>query len=237
MTQQTVFHPAADRGYVSMGWLEARHSFSFGSYYDPAKMGFGALRVINDDRIAAAQGFGTHPHKDMEIITIPTQGAVFHRDSMGSEGIIGTGEVQVMSAGTGVFHSEFNASKEQELKLFQIWLMPRQAGVAPSYAQMSYQYLKGQVRWLVAPLTRHQEQETLRINQDAYVGLLQLDEQEIELATPLPQLGTYLLSIEGQVVINGEQKLGARDAYGHTQAQTKISGGKGAKLLVFHVPM
>ncbi|KAF0214212.1 MAG: hypothetical protein FD178_2601 [Ignavibacteria bacterium] len=127
-----------ERGRTKIDWLDSYHSFSFGEYYDPKNMGFGPLRVINDDLIQAGAGFPTHPHRDMEIVTIVTQGAVAHRDSSGGEGIIRVGEVQKMSAGKGIFHSEFNASDKEVLKLYQIWIMPNQNGLKPGYEDIRY---------------------------------------------------------------------------------------------------
>ncbi len=142
---KTVFHPADQRGHANHGWLDAHHSFSFASWYDPSKIHFGALRVLNDDIIAGSMGFGTHPHDNMEIITIPLVGALKHRDSMGNEATITAGEIQVMSAGTGIQHSEFNATNET-LNLFQIWVFPNKKNVTPRYDQQ----FDG--RWLVCKL-------------------------------------------------------------------------------------
>lgn len=235
MTTQSVFHPANQRGHVTFDWLESFHSFSFGNYYDPAKLGFGALRVINDDIIAPSRGFGTHPHRDMEIITIPLKGTVLHRDSLGTEGTINSGEVQMMAAGTGILHSEYNPRDDLELRLFQIWIIPRAAGLTPNYQQMNYEALSGQVRWLVSPLPQHEDMETLRINQDAYIGLIEFHDEAIELKTPLPQLGTYILSVEGEVQVN-DQILNTRDAYGHWEGKTTLKAKAGSRALVFHVP-
>tara|TARA_R110000868_G_scaffold72133_2_gene210378 strand:+ start:200 stop:910 length:711 start_codon:yes stop_codon:yes gene_type:complete len=234
MTTQTVFHPANDRGHVKFDWLESHHSFSFGNYYDPNKMGFGALRVINDDIIAGNTGFDTHPHKDMEIITIPLQGRVLHKDSLGTEGDIKTNQVQMMAAGTGIRHSEHNPDSET-LKLFQIWIIPRENGLAPSYQQMDYQVSAGEIKWLVSPGKTFENQETLVINQDAYIGLAELDASEINLNSPRPGLGTYILNVSGEIEVNGQQ-LRERDGYGHFESASVISGAEGSKLLIFHVP-
>ena len=135
---QTVFHEATSRGYAKHGWLETHHSFSFASYYDPARMGFGALRVLNDDAIAPGAGFGEHPHDNMEIITIPLSGALKHQDSMGNSAVVTEGEVQVMSAGTGVEHAEFNASTTDPLTLLQIWILTVKENATPRYDQKRF---------------------------------------------------------------------------------------------------
>ncbi len=135
-TMKTVLHKANTRGQANHGWLKANHSFSFANYYNPERMNFGVLRVLNDDHIAAGMGFGTHPHDNMEIITIPLSGQVEHKDSMGNSGVISPGEVQVMSAGTGIQHSEFNKNKDADLKLLQIWIFPNKRQVTPRYDQL-----------------------------------------------------------------------------------------------------
>ncbi len=234
MQQSTVLHPSHERGHVKMDWLESHHSFSFASFYDPRKMGFGALRVINDDIIEGHQGFGTHPHQDMEIITIPLQGSVLHQDSLGTKGTVNVGEVQLMAAGTGIRHSEHNP-QAIDLKLFQIWIMPNQNGLKPSYQQMSYEASAGKVTWLVAPSDQHQGDKTLVINQDAYVGISELDENDLELQAPKEGLGTYILVVKGELEVNGT-KLQSRDALGHWESKSLLKGTKGSKVIVFHVP-
>ena len=236
MSNSTVFHPANERGQVHIDWLKSNHSFSFGQYYNPEMMGFGVLRVINDDVIAPARGFGTHPHRDMEIITVPIAGQVLHRDSLGTEGTVSRGEVQMMAAGTGILHSEVNPSATEALKLFQILIIPREEGLKPGYQQMKYETSPGQVRWLVSPLGDHAGQETLRINQDAHLGIIELGHEELELATPLASQGTYFFLIEGEATVNGDHQLKARDALGHWEKLTKITGKAGSKALIFHVP-
>ncbi len=234
MQQQSVFHPALDRGHVKIDWLESFHSFSFASYYDPKKMGFGALRVINDDIIAGLQGFGTHPHQDMEIITIPLQGSVLHQDSLGTKGTVDAGEVQLMAAGTGIRHSEHNPIKG-DLRLFQIWILPNKNGLTPNYQQMKYESHPGHITWLVSPKKQFQEQNTLVINQNAFVGLIEFNGEEKLIDTPEAGLGTYILSVEGNVEVNG-QILASRDALGHWEAATNLKGELGSRALIFHVP-
>ncbi|MBH47222.1 MAG: hypothetical protein CME71_03525 [Halobacteriovorax sp.] len=234
MNTQTVHHPASERGHVKFDWLESFHSFSFGNYYHPAKMGFGALRVINDDIIAGETGFDTHGHKDMEIITIPLQGRVLHKDSLGTEGDIKINQVQMMAAGTGIRHSEHNPDAET-LKLFQIWIVPRENGLKPSYQQMDYTLSQGKIKWLVSPTQTYKSDATLVINQDAFVGMAELGNESLKLETPMAGLGTYILNVSGSLSANGVE-LNQRDAYGHWDSHTEISGELGSKLLIFHVP-
>src|SRR5271154_1830951 len=135
---QSIFHPASQRGQANFGWLDSHHSFSFGQWYDPAKIHFGALRVLNDDIVNGAGGFGTHPHDNMEIISIPLVGSLAHKDSMGTDGVIKTGDVQIMSAGTGIAHSEFNASKTEPTNFLQIWIIPKVKNIKPRYEQKEF---------------------------------------------------------------------------------------------------
>src|SRR5947207_10686706 len=135
MIMKTVFHPASERGHVNFGWLDSHHSFSFGHWYNPEKIHFGALRVLNDDQVKGGAGFGTHPHDNMEIVSIPLSGALAHKDSTGTDGLIQTGDVQIMSAGTGIEHSEYNASKTEQVNFLQIWIIPKKTNIKPHYDQ------------------------------------------------------------------------------------------------------
>lgn len=235
-TQTAVFHPANQRGHVAMDWLNSHHSFSFGQYYNPEMISFGVLRVINDDEIAPSNGFGMHPHRDMEIITIPIQGRVHHRDSLGTSGSVGVNEVQVMSAGTGILHSEMNPSDEVALKLFQIWIIPREGGVKPRYDQMNYELVDNQLRWLVAPVPEYQGQKTMRINQDAHIGMARMQPgHELTLSAPISNQGTYVFVVEGNIEVNGKQ-LQARDAFGHWEQATTLKASADSQVIVFHVP-
>ncbi|OGI16125.1 MAG: hypothetical protein A2878_03145 [Candidatus Moranbacteria bacterium RIFCSPHIGHO2_01_FULL_54_31] len=236
---QTVFHPAQSRGYAKHGWLESHHSFSFASYFDPERMGFGALRVINDDNIAAGQGFGRHPHNDMEIITIPLTGALAHQDSMGNAEVIKTGEVQVMSAGTGVEHAEFNASKTENVTLLQIWILTRQNGMAPRYAQKLFNrsFFENRLSVVVGPEGSEKE-GALFIHQDAWLSLGRFDsDTDIEYALHDPQNGVYFFVIEGGATVAG-QRLEKRDAFGVWDTErVSMQVKKDAFLLAIEVPM
>src|SRR6187402_2840113 len=168
---KSIFYPANERGSNDIGWLKANFSFSFGPYYNPDKVHFGALRVLNDDIIAGGTGFGTHPHDNMEIITIPLDGALEHKDSMGNIGVIHSGEIQVMSAGSGVTHSEYNHSKTEEANTLQIWLFPKERNIKPRYDQKSFTDVL-EINKLVKLISPDKEnKDTLWINQDAVFSM------------------------------------------------------------------
>ncbi|MCX6188942.1 MAG: pirin family protein [Bacteroidetes bacterium] len=234
---KTVIHPSHERGHANHGWLNAHHSFSFASWYHPDKIHFGALRVLNDDEIAAGMGFGTHPHDNMEIVTIPLSGAIAHKDSMGHSGIIKAGDVQIMSAGTGVHHSEFNASKTEVLNLFQIWVFPKVRNIVPRYEQKSFSPVGNENAFttLVSPT---KEGESLWINQDASFSMGTFDENTtVEYRIKHPGNGAFILVVEGAVSIENEI-LSQRDAIGVWETESvEIKINKKAKILVVEVPM
>ncbi len=194
--------PAAERGVAEFGWLSSRHSFSFGQYYDPAHMGFGSLRVINDDRVQPGQGFGTHPHRDMEILSIVVAGALEHKDSLGTGSVIRPGEVQRMTAGTGVRHSEFNPSPDDEAHFLQIWIEPRQTGLPPSYEQRAFAFDEMRNRWrLVA--SPDGKDGSLTVHQDVALLRSQLT-RGARIDYPVkPGRQAWIQVIEGAVEING----------------------------------
>lgn len=237
----TVLHKSATRGRANHGWLDARHSFSFAGYYNPERMHFGVLRVLNDDIVAPAMGFGTHPHDNMEIITIPLRGALRHRDSMGNEAVIEQNEVQIMSAGTGIQHSEFNASREHDINLLQIWLFPKYKNVTPRYAQRAFrpEDRVNMLQTVVAPLGSEDEKaEAIGIHQDAWFSLGTLKEG-IEKTYSLKKEGNgvYIFVIEGSVTVN-EQPLSKRDALGLWDIESvSIKADSDAEILIMDVPM
>jgi hypothetical protein len=225
------------RGGADHGWLQAKHSFSFAQFYDEKMIHFGQLRVLNDDIIAPGMGFGTHPHDNMEIVTIPLSGAISHRDSTGGEGTIPAGDVQVMSAGSGVTHSEFNASKTEFLNLFQIWIFPDKKNVEPRYDQKSFDVksLPNQFHLLVSPDAR---QNSLMIHQDAFIKRGVFDAGSvISLALENTSNGIYMMVIDGEISINDEE-LRKRDAISITDTSSvDLQIVKTADILVIEVPL
>jgi redox-sensitive bicupin YhaK (pirin superfamily) len=234
---KSILFKADSRGHADHGWLNAWHSFSFAGYHDPSRIHFGTLRVLNDDTVAGGMGFGTHPHDNMEIITIPLSGQLEHRDSMGNTGIISKGEVQVMSAGTGIQHSEKNKNSKEPLKLLQIWLFPDIKNVEPRYDQRAFDMdtAKNSLLNIVSPMG---STEGLNIHQHAWFHIGKLD-KETSLTYELKdkQNGVYTFLIDGEVTINGE-KLDRRDAIGITESdKLEIKTGSDAELLLMEVPM
>lgn len=231
-------HKASERGVAEHGWLHSRFSFSFANWYNPAKMGFGVLRVINDDVIDADSGFDLHPHDNMEIVTIVMEGAVTHGDSMGNEGAIPAGDVQVMSAGTGVVHSEHNNSLEDELKLFQIWILPKERGIEPRYDQKSFgaTWKQNALQLLVSPDGRN---DSLFIHQNAFIhrGALIDGKTQEYMLHDAEKNGVYLLVVDGSVKIDGHT-LNSRDAIGVSETDSIIIVANAtARYLLFEVPM
>jgi redox-sensitive bicupin YhaK (pirin superfamily) len=234
---KTILYPAKDRGHVNLGWLDSFHSFSFGQYHDSKKVHFGALRVVNDDSIAGGGGFGTHPHDNMEIVTIPLEGKLAHKDSTGNEGIISKGDVQIMSAGTGIRHSEYNASASEYAKLLQIWVFPKLKNIKPVYGQKSFDIKDRKNKWQVV-VSPEASDNALNINQDARFSLVQLDEgKSISYQTKFKNSGVYLFVIDGEVKVNDEL-LKQRDALGASELdQLKIEASKNADVLAIEIPM
>lgn len=235
---EKIVHKASDRGFADHGWLKAAHSFSFASYYNENRIHFGKLRVLNDDIVAPSKGFGMHPHKDMEIITIPLAGALKHADNMGNEAVIKTGEVQVMSAGRGVYHSEFNASDTDPVNLFQIWIFTNEQGHKPRYGQKKFSPGDRYEKWqmLVSPDGKN---GSLWIHQNAFISVIDSGKNtETTYKLNASGNGTYFMVIEGEAEIEGT-KLAKRDAAGfwNFNQQLKILLGKSSRLLAVEVPM
>jgi len=234
---KTIYYPANQRGKNDIGWLKANFSFSFGPYYDPDKVHFGALRVLNDDIIAAGAGFGSHPHDNMEIITIPIEGALEHKDSMGNIGVIHAGEVQVMSAGSGIVHSEYNHSQTEDANTLQIWLFPKERNIKPRYDQKDFnEVLKlNELATLISP---EKSEDTLWINQDATFSMGDFEAgQKINYDIKTPGNGVYIFIIEGAAKING-QALNKRDAIGVYNTSSLIIETEAlTRLLIMDIPM
>jgi quercetin 2,3-dioxygenase len=235
--KNTVLHKAATRGHANHGWLNAYHSFSFASWYNPDRVQFGMLRVLNDDTVAAGMGFGTHPHDNMEIITIPLEGDLAHKDSMGNTETIKTGDVQVMSAGTGVQHSEFNPNADQHTKLFQIWLFPKYRNVAPRYQQITLDQSlqKNNFAQILSP---NADDEGVWIYQDAWFYLSDFEKDfSKKLSLKKEGNGFYIMTIEGKIEVNGST-LEKRDAIGIWEtSEIEIKANTDAKFLVMEIPM
>lgn len=235
---KTVLHTADSRGGFDHGWLKTKHTFSFADYFDRSRMHFGVLRVINDDYVEGCMGFGTHPHDNMEIITIPLSGALQHRDSMGNGSVISKGDIQVMSAGTGVTHSEFNAKQDEAVTLLQIWVFPERQGVAPRYAQYSYadKAVRGQLQTILAP--EGSGEGGVWIHQKAWFSLGELEAgQRLDYTIRHRGNGVYAFLISGRVRISGVE-LSARDGLGLWElGALDIEVLEDSQLLLMGLPM
>ncbi len=230
-----ILHKANTRGEANHGWLHSFHTFSFASYRNDERNNFGNLRVLNDDTVAAGMGFGAHPHDNMEIISIPLSGDLAHKDSIGSQEIIKQGDIQVMSAGTGITHSEYNASTENEVKFLQIWVFPNKFEVEPRYDQMTFPAVRNELVQIISP---NQDDAGLWIHQDAWFHLGKVDSGfETNYEMKNPENGLYIFIIEGDVLIDGNE-LNRRDAIGITEAKSiEIKANSNAEILLMEVPM
>ena len=235
----TQLYKSSERGKANFGWLDANFSFSFGNYFNPDKVQFGMLRVLNDDTIAAGMGFGTHPHENMEIITIPLEGGLKHRDSMGNEGIIGFGEVQVMSAGTGIMHSEMNASEKERAKTLQLWVFPEKEDVEPRYDQKSFD-LASKINTFVTVVSPRDKNDgnALWVHQQTFFNLGIFESgTTVNYKVNIAKNGVYLFLIEGEIQVDN-QTLNERDAMGITNFENfDIVVKQQAKILLVEVPM
>ncbi len=235
-TMKTVLHLANTRGHANHGWLDSHHTFSFANYYNPERMNFGVLRVLNDDVVAPSRGFGTHPHDNMEIISIPLEGDLEHKDSMGTAAVIKQGDIQVMSAGTGIYHSEYNKNSDREVRFLQIWLFPNKRNVTPRYDQITLNgNLKNNLQQVLSP---NADDEGVWIHQNAWFHMGELDEGfTTEYTLKDSQNGIYAFVIDGAVTIEG-QPLHKRDGFGVWDTSTvNIQANSKAKLLLMEVPM
>ena len=234
---KTTLHRAETRGHANHGWLNSHHTFSFAGYYDPSRVHFGLLRVLNDDIVSGGAGFGQHPHDNMEIISIPLKGALEHGDNTGGHGIIKSGEVQIMSAGSGIAHSERNASKEEDVNFLQIWVFPKERNIEPRYDQRLFATAerKNKFQTVISP---EKNGAALWINQDAWFSLGNLTKGfNGEYAVQKSSNGVYIFVIEGEVTVNG-QKLNKRDGFGIWDTdKLSVVADTDAEVLLIDVPM
>lgn len=234
---QTVLHTAASRGGADHGWLKSFHTFSFGSYYNPERISFGALRVLNDDVVDGGMGFGDHPHDNMEIISIPLEGSLQHKDSMGNLATIEPGEIQAMSAGTGIYHTEYNKDKSKPVKFLQIWLFPDKRNVEPRYDQQKIE-IAAQTNQLVQILSPDADDAGVWIHQDAWFSMGKLSKGfEVDYTIKKKGNGAYVFILEGEVLING-QPLSKRDGFGIWDTdQFTINATADTEVLIMDIPM
>ena len=234
---KTILHKARTRGNVNHGWLKSHHSFSFGNYHNPERMNFGVLRVLNDDVVAPGMGFGTHPHENMEIVSIPLEGDLEHKDSMGNTTIIKQGDIQVMSAGTGIYHSEYNKNTNSEVKFLQIWIIPNKKDVKPRYDQITLENndLKNKLVQILSP---NVNDEGIWIYQNAWFYLGEFEKGEEQTYTLKDSSnGVFAFVLEGDVTIEN-QTLNKRDAFGLWETdKITIKADTNTKLLIMEVPM
>jgi redox-sensitive bicupin YhaK (pirin superfamily) len=236
-TMNTVIHRAETRGHANHGWLNSHHTFSFANYHNPERMSFGVLRVLNDDQVQAGQGFGTHPHDNMEIISIPLEGDLEHKDSMGNVAVIKEGDVQVLSAGTGITHSEYNKNADKEVKFLQIWVFPKDKNVTPRYDQIAIREIAKENEFYQV-LSPNKDDQGVWINQDAWFHLGKFSKGSADGYTiKKPGNGVYAFVLEGEVEINNE-KLAKRDGMGIWNTATiNVKATDNARVLLMEVPM
>ena len=235
---KTVLHKANTRGHADHGWLDSHHTFSFANYYNPERMNFGVLRVLNDDVVAASRGFGRHPHDNMEIISIPLEGDLEHQDSIGNKAIIKSGDVQVMSAGTGVFHNEQNKNKDKAVKFLQIWMFPNQRNVEPRYDQITLTDtdLKNEFYQVLSP---NKEDDGVWVHQNAWFHIGKFDKDKSQTYNiKATGNGVYAFVLEGDVTIEG-QGLNKRDGFGiwNTDKIEVVANSDNTRILLMDVPM
>lgn len=234
---KTVYHQADSRGFADHGWLKSHHSFSFANYHNPERMNFGVLRVLNDDQVASGMGFGAHPHRDMEIISIPLEGDLEHKDSMGTAAVIKQGEIQVMSAGTGVQHSEYNKNKDEVVKFLQIWVIPNKMNVQPRYDQISIKENE-KINDFQQILSPNQDDDGVWIHQNAWFNLAKFEKgNSKEYQFNQEGNGVYVFVLKGSAKI-GDQVLENRDGFGIWETNSfTLEAVENAEVLLMEVPM
>jgi quercetin 2,3-dioxygenase len=233
---KSIIHRADSRGHADHGWLDTYHTFSFANYYDPERVHFGALRVLNDDIVIGGKGFGAHPHDNMEIISIPLYGELEHRDNTGKQGVIRTNDVQIMSAGTGIMHAEKNASNTDPVNFLQIWIFPKEENIQPRYEQKTFDPAKreNRLQLVVAP----DDSTAVWINQNAWLSLGKLvKDKTIDYTLHLPGNGLYIFVLSGSLEINGE-RLERRDGMGlEAISSVPVKAVEDAEFLLIEVPV
>ena len=236
-TMNTVIHKSNTRGHANHGWLDSHHTFSFANYHNPERMNFGVLRVLNDDRVAAGTGFGTHPHDNIEIVSIPLDGDLEHKDSMGNTAVIRSGDVQVLSAGTGITHSEYNKNKDQEVKFLQIWVFPKTRGVQPRYDQVSIRDIEKDNAFYQV-LSPNPDDQGVWVHQDAWFHIGKFEAGKSDTYTLKKEgNGIYAFVLEGEVEI-GENTLESRDGMGiWDTSDIEVKASKNARVLLMEVSM
>jgi len=234
---KSIFYPAAERGHANFGWLDSYHSFSFGQWHHPQKMHFGALRVLNDDQVKGGAGFGTHPHENMEIVSIPLSGALAHKDSTGTSEVINTGDVQIMSAGSGISHSEFNASKTDPVNFLQVWVFPKQHDIKPRYDQKTFDAAQRINQWQVV-VSPDEKDSAVWINQDAKFSLATIEPgKELNYKNAFAGSGVYFFLLEGKATV-ADKELNRRDAIGVSETDSVgIKAIDAVSVLAIEVPM
>ena len=234
---KSVIHKAETRGQANHGWLNSLHTFSFANYHNPERMHFGVLRVLNDDQVQAGQGFGTHPHDNMEIISIPLEGDLEHKDSMGNIAVIQEGDLQILSAGTGITHSEYNKNSSKEVKFLQIWIFPNKKNATPRYDQISIRDIQKENEFYQV-LSPNKDDQGVWINQDAWFHIGKFDKgHAAEYTLKKEGNGVYAFVLEGDVEINNE-KLTKRDGMGIWDTEAiNVKASENTRVLLMEVPM
>jgi len=234
---KSIFYPAAERGHANFGWLDSHHSFSFGQFHDAEKMHFGALRVLNDDMVKGGAGFETHPHDNMEIVSIPLSGALAHKDSTGTSEVINTGDVQIMSAGSGISHSEFNASKTDAVNFLQVWLFPKKRDIQPRHDKKTFDAAGRVNQWQVV-VSPDEKDKAVWINQDAKFSLATIEAgKALNYKNAFAGNGVYLFVLEGKAAAAGKE-LHKRDAIGISEMDdVTVEATENTSVLAIEVPM